>query len=161
MLGEKNPSDLLTKYMTAELSMKRLDVINVVFVDGRDGEEALSYSEVTGELISWVRTSVGRGELLRDGPGSADSWPLGSARAVAEQAGRVAGGDGRRRPSQTPRGRMKGRSSIREIGMAPDHHRATAVICQSIMLSPSQQMPAGAICSRETTSTRASRVTPG
>ena len=40
VLGEKNPSDLLTKYMTAELSMKHLEAINAVFVDGR-AESAL------------------------------------------------------------------------------------------------------------------------
>ena len=75
MLGEKNPSDLLTKYMTAELSMKHLEAINAVFVDGRaesapeignleksDGEEALKDNEIEGELISWVRTVVDRGE---------------------------------------------------------------------------------------------------
>ena len=75
VLGEKNPSDLLTKYMTAELSMKHLEAINAVFVDGRaesapeignleksDGEEALKDNEIEGELISWVRTVVDRGE---------------------------------------------------------------------------------------------------
>lgn len=75
MLGEKNPSDLLAKYMTAELSMKHLEAINAVFVDGRaesapeignleksDGEEALNDNKIAGELISWVRTVMDRGE---------------------------------------------------------------------------------------------------
>ena len=75
VLGEKNLLDLLTKYMTAELTMKHLEAINAEVVDGRaesapeignveksDGEEALNNCEVTGEMISWVWTSADRRE---------------------------------------------------------------------------------------------------
>ena len=61
VLGEKNPSDLLTKYMTAELSAKHLQAINAEFVDGRaetapgigsfeksDGETTLNDDGVIG-----------------------------------------------------------------------------------------------------------------
>lgn len=62
VLGEKNPSDLLTKYMSAELAGRHLEAINARFIDGRaetapeinnvdeksDGEEALN----DGELVS-------------------------------------------------------------------------------------------------------------
>ena len=75
VLGEKNPSDFFTKYMTAELSMKHLETINAEFVEGRaesapeianveksDEEEALNNGDVVGELVSWVRTMLDRGE---------------------------------------------------------------------------------------------------
>jgi hypothetical protein len=74
VLGEKNPSDLMTKYMTAELSAKHLQAINAEFVDGRaetapgigsfeksDGETTLNDNDDIGELISWTRMIIDRG----------------------------------------------------------------------------------------------------
>ena len=72
VLGEENPSDLLTKYMWAELAGRHLEAINARFIDGRaetaseinnvdeksDGEEALNDGERIGELISWVQMLV-------------------------------------------------------------------------------------------------------
>ena len=77
VLGEKNPSDLFTKYMTAELSMRHLKAINNEFVGGRaesapeissaervegDVDEELIDKDIGGEVISWVRKFIEKGE---------------------------------------------------------------------------------------------------
>ena len=62
--------------MSAELAGRHLEAINAKFIDGRaetapeinnvdeksDGEEALNDGDVTGELVSWIRKSVERGD---------------------------------------------------------------------------------------------------
>jgi hypothetical protein len=66
---------MMTKYMTAELSAKHLEAIDAVIVDGpaetapgigsfekSDGETTLNDDGVIGELISWTRVIVDRGE---------------------------------------------------------------------------------------------------
>ena len=66
VLGEKNPSDLLTKYMAADLSMRHLTAINAGFVNGRaeSAPEIGSLEDTTlelevdvgdGGLLSWIR----------------------------------------------------------------------------------------------------------
>ena len=78
VLGEKNPSDLLTKYMTADLSRRHLETIHAEFAEGRaetapeigsadidesdDEEEDLKSGDIDGGVISWVRKFIERGE---------------------------------------------------------------------------------------------------
>ena len=70
VLGEKNPSDLFTKYMSAELSLRHLTAICARFVAGRaetapgissieDTVEALRNDGGDGGIESWVRKFIG------------------------------------------------------------------------------------------------------
>ena len=132
--------------MTAELSVKHLEAINAVFVDGRaesapeignvekcDGEEALNGGEVTGELISWVRTLVDRGEQKVSFCETVRVRPI-----PAVGLGKIFRGAGRssrrgRWPETSiadPVDKDEGTIRDRRDGVAPDHHRATAVRCR-------------------------------
>jgi hypothetical protein len=87
VLGEKNPSDLLTKYMTADLSKRHLDAIAAAFVDGRaesapeigsieDTTVELEDDDGDGGLLSWVRKfEVIEGRKVRFRP-SVDIRPI-------------------------------------------------------------------------------------
>ena len=53
VLGSKNPADLLTKHMTAELSQQHLTTLNQVTVGGR-AESAPTLNSVESLVQSWV-----------------------------------------------------------------------------------------------------------
>ena len=74
VLGEKNPSDLLTKYMSAELSARHLQAINSKMIEGRaetapeidnienendDGDIEETLREEGSTIMSWTRRLTG------------------------------------------------------------------------------------------------------
>jgi hypothetical protein len=110
VLGEKNPADLLTKYMTADLSKRHLDAIAAAFVAGRaeSAPEIGSLEDTTvelnddggdGGLMSWIRKyEVEEGRRVRFRP-SVSVRPI-----PAVGAGRSCKGPGgRRKRGQWPR----------------------------------------------------------
>ena len=78
VLGEKNPADLLTKYMAADLSLKHLRAIHAEFAEGRaetapeigsteiddagDRFEDINDGDIDGEIMSWTRKFVIRND---------------------------------------------------------------------------------------------------
>jgi hypothetical protein len=53
VLGEKNPADLLTKHLGAEVIAKHVDTLNMIWVEGR-AESAPTFDSVKSYLQTWV-----------------------------------------------------------------------------------------------------------
>jgi hypothetical protein len=53
VLGEKNPADLLTKHLGAEVIAKHVDTLNMIWVEGR-AESAPTLDSVESYLQTWV-----------------------------------------------------------------------------------------------------------
>lgn len=77
ILGEQNPADLLTKYMTADLARRHLQTMNAKFderraerapeinsneIEAPDVESRVIDRDIGSEVISWVRTYFDRNE---------------------------------------------------------------------------------------------------
>ena len=51
--GQKNPMDLLTKHLGAEVSARHVDTLNMVWIEGR-AESAPTLDSVESYLQTWV-----------------------------------------------------------------------------------------------------------
>jgi len=100
VLGSKNPADLLTKHMTAELSQQHLTTLNQVIVGGR-AESAPTLSSVESFVQSWVEGGAEWAEKIAAGE-DAEPRPR-KVRFCSEVRFRAIPSVGRARPTP-PRG---------------------------------------------------------
>ena len=100
VLGSKNPADLLTKHMTAELSQQHLTTLNQVTVGGR-AESAPTLSSVESFVQSWVEGGAEWAEKIATGE-DAEPRPR-KVRFCSEVRFRAIPSVGRARPTP-PRG---------------------------------------------------------